>query len=254
MLTGTIFHGTKVSIRTWVMVFFEMCLSKNGVAAREVERKYGVCSRTAWHMMHRIREAMKADALAQTMTGTILADETWIGGDAKNRHANRPLPAPVPVQPGDRAGHFRSDKTPVLSLINKETGEVRSRVVPNVTGASLLKVINEHVNVPASDLHTDDSTSYNQIGPLFRTHQTVNHSHKEYVRGNVTTNHLEGYFSQLKRSIDGTHHHVSVEHLPRYLAEFDFRYSTRKMSDAARMSVLAGRVAGKRLTYQRITS
>ncbi len=89
VLTGTIFHGTKVPIRTWVLVIFEMCASKNGVAAREVERKYGVCARTAWHMMHRIREAMKNDTLVATMRGTIVADETWIGGDPKNRHESK---------------------------------------------------------------------------------------------------------------------------------------------------------------------
>lgn len=112
VLTGTLFHGTKIPLRTWVLVIFEMCASKNGVAAREVERKYGVCPRTAWHMLHRIREAMKGDGLLETMRGTIIADETWIGGDPQNRHGANPrqpyTPKPiVPFRPSveDRQDH-----------------------------------------------------------------------------------------------------------------------------------------------------
>jgi transposase-like protein len=140
----------------------------------------------------------------------------------------------------------------VLSLINTTTGEVRSRVIPDVTGASLRKVMSQHIDMTGSVLYTDGWRPYFAIGKEFQRHEYVDHDGGEYVRGEVTTNQAEGYFSQLKRSIDGTHHHVSVEHLPRYLAEFDFRYTTRKMSDTARMGVLMGRVGGRRLTYKRI--
>jgi hypothetical protein len=123
-----------------------------------------------------------------------------------------------------------------------------------VTGATLAKAISEQVDVTASHLHTDSWVGYHQIGEQIVLHETVNHRQGEYVRGNVTTNHAEGYFSQLKRGIDGTHHYVSREHLPRYLAEFDFRYSTRKMSDAARMMKLVGQTTGRRLTYRSASS
>lgn len=106
-------------------------------------------------------------------------------------------------------------------------------------------------NVAAdATLHTDEGKPYVKLGRQYGDHQTVNHHKGEYVREGVTTNHAEGYFSQLKRSIDGTHHHVSVEHLPRYLAEHDFRYSTRKMTDAQRADQLVGQVGGRRLTYK----
>lgn len=249
VLTGTIFHGTKVPLRTWVLVVFEMCASKNGIAAREVERKYGVCARTAWHMMHRIREAMTNDVLITTMRGTIVADETWIGGNPVNRHQRRYV-EPVPVIPGE---NLLTDKTNVLSLVNAETGEVRSRIIPDVSGATLRKVIAEQVDMAGSVLHTDQSKSYLPLAAEFIAHEAVNHSEGEYVRGVVSTNKAENYFSQLKRSIDGTHHRISREHLPRYLAEFDYRFSTRKMSDTARMHALMGRVAGRRLSYKRIT-
>lgn len=250
VLTGTVFHGTRVPLRAWVLVIFELCASKNGVAAREIERKYGVCPRTAWFMMHRIREAMKGDLLLETMRGTIVADETWIGGNPKNRHASR-KGGPTRLTPGH--GNVHTDKTPVLSLINARTGEARSAIVPNVTGATLRKVIAQHVDMAGSILHTDSSASYSGIGQEFIAHAAVNHHEGEYVRGDVSTNKAENFFSQLKRSLDGTHHHVSVEHLPRYLAEFDYRYSTRKMDDIHRMRALMGHVGGRRLTYKRIT-
>ncbi len=146
------------------------------------------------------------------------------------------------------------NKTAVLSLVSRETGEVRSTVVNDVTGATLRKAIGEQVDVPAATLHTDASGPYKMIGTEFAGHRSVDHRDREYVRyegdGFVTTNHAEGYFSQLKRSLDGTHHHVSAQHLPRYLAEFDFRYSTRKLSDSARLDRLMGQTAGRRLTYK----
>lgn len=251
VLTGTVMHGTHIPIRTWVFVLFEMVSNKNGVAAREVERRYDLTPKAAWFLTHRIREGMRLGSLAEAMTGTIVADETFIGGEPKNRHANRPnASAPVPVRPGENK---HTDKVPVLSLINKDTGEVRSRVIPDVTGATLGKAIAAQVNASGSHLHTDSWVGYGQIGRQFQSHGTVNHREGKYVRGNVTTNHAEGFFSQLKRSIDGTHHHVSVEHLGRYLNEFDFRYSTRKMNDTERLNRLMGQVGGRRLTYRSVS-
>lgn len=142
---------------------------------------------------------------------------------------------------------------PVLSLVNKETGEVRSAVVPDVTGATLRKVIAEQVDMANSTLHTDAAPSYRQLGQEFEDHQWVDHSSYEYVRGAVSTNPAEGFFSQLKRSLDGTHHHVSREHLHRYLAEFDFRFSTRELSDPQRLMRMVGQAAGRRLSYEPLT-
>jgi len=243
VLTDTIMKGTKASVRTWVLVFFEMCVAKNGVSAREVERKHGVCPRTAWFMCHRLRAAMSGgDTLLDTMRGIIVSDETWIGGDPKWMHANK--------RPG-RQGV--TDKTPVLSLINAVTGEVRSKVIPNVTGATLRKVIAEQVDIANSQLQTDEWSGYIQLGTEFASHSTVNHSAGQYVHNGTSTNMAEGYFAQLKRSLDGTHHHVSKEHLHRYLGEFDFRYSTCKMSDGGRMRILAKQMEG-RLSYKRVVA
>jgi transposase-like protein len=243
VLTGTVMHATKIPVRTWVLVIFDMISAKNGMSAREVERKYGVTIKTAWHMLHRIRCAMGSEnKLIETMTGTIVADETWIGGDPKWRHAK------------DRQGvQGSTEKTPVLSLINAVTGEVRSQVLPWVTANTLRKAISEHINAAASELQTDAAQHYIGIGKEFASHHSVNHSAGEYVSRTTgaSTNMAEGFFAQLKRSIDGTHHHVSIKHLPRYVGEFDFRYSTCKMSDYGRMRTLATRMEG-RLSYGRL--
>lgn len=144
------------------------------------------------------------------------------------------------------------------SLIDTATLEVRSRVIPDITGATLRKAIAEQVDMSNSVLYTDESSSYKILGREFAAHETVNHAQDEYVRYEgdrvITSNDAENFFSQLKRSIDGTHHHVSATHLPRYLAEFDFRHSTRMVSDYARMRRLIGQVHGKRLTYKRVTA
>jgi transposase-like protein len=257
---GTMMHGTRIPIRTWVMVFFEMASSKNGVSACEIERKYGMCPRSAWFLMHRIRESMKSDALIATMRGTIVADETWIGGNPMrmNRKTRARLDARrmTPERrnaPGSGKGLIETAKTPVLSLINAGTGEIRSRVVPRVTGANLRKVISEHVDMAGSVLWTDEANFYDQIGREFIRHATVNHHDRVYVGDDGQgTNKLENFFSQLKRSLDGTHHRVSKEHLPRYLAEFDYRHSTRELSDSERMAEMVKRGEGRRLTYKRV--
>jgi transposase-like protein len=162
VLVGTIFHGSKISIRTWVLVVLEMCAAKNGVSAREVERKYDLTPKTAWFMLHRIREAMKGDPLRGLLAGTILADETWVGGDPKNRHADDPRPH----QQG------RTDKQPVMALVDYETREVRSRVIPDVTGNTLHQVLWENVDHTRSQLWTDEAPTYWNIGQHFDSHHT----------------------------------------------------------------------------------
>lgn len=137
----------------------------------------------------------------------------------------------------------------MLTLINKDTGEARSRVIANVKSSTLAKALAEQVDMAGSVLHTDAGMGYRQVGHEFMRHEFVDHSSYEYVRGDVSTNRAEGFFGQLKRSLDGTHHHISREHLHRYLGEFDYRYTTREMNDGQRMLDLMGRTGGKRLTY-----
>jgi transposase-like protein len=238
VLTGTIFHGTKIPVRTWVFVVFEMASSKNGVSAREIERKYGLTPKSAWFMVHRIREAMKREPMAGLLTGRVVVDETYIGGKPKNRHNHKP---------GRQGQH---DMTPVVALVSRETGEVVSKVLPNVTGENLAEAMRGEVEPARVVLHTDKGKQYVILGRSFKGHETVDHHAGEYVRGDVSTNQAEAFFSQLKRSIDGTHHHVSVDHLHRYLAEFAFRHTYRKDSDTERMARIVSQTGGRRLMYR----
>ncbi len=233
VLVGSIFEGTKIPISKWLLAIHMMCSGKNGVAAHELHRQLGITYKSAWFLAHRIRYAMARSPLADRLTGTIEADEAYLGGRGKRRG-----------RPG-----ADSPKTPVFSLVQRD-GEVRSTVVANVTGATLGQILKENVD-PSATLHTDEYAVYKQPGRGFAAHQTVTHKKGEYVRGDVTTNRVEGYFSQLKRSIDGTHHRVSREHLHRYLSEFDFRYNTRKVTDGERTTRMIQQSAGKRLTYER---
>jgi transposase-like protein len=131
VLTGTIFHGTKIPVRTWVFLIFEFASSKNGISAREIERKYGLTPKSAWFAMQRLREAMKLEPIAGLLSGIVIADETWYGGKPSNRHGHK----------RQNRLQGQTDKTPIFSLVCRQTGEVRSQAVPNVRGHNLRKAV-----------------------------------------------------------------------------------------------------------------
>jgi transposase-like protein len=197
-ITGTVMHGTKISVRKWLFVFYEMCANKNGIAAREIERKYDLTAKSAWFMTQRVREAMKRDPFASALRGTIVADETFFGGVSANKHRQGKPPHHGPQGKGARTG-VQYNKTAVLSLIDTTSGEVRSAVVPNVTGATLKKAIAEQVDIGGSTLQTDAAMAYRELGREFISHEYVDHSEWEYVRYEgdrvITSNQAEGYFS-----------------------------------------------------------
>jgi len=166
------------------------------------------------------------------LTGTVEADETYLGG----------------VRHGMKQG-YRGNKTPVVALVERG-GRVRSMVMGNVTGRNLRQVLREHVDSGAI-LMTDENPAYLAPGRSFAAHHTVNHSAKEYARGIVNTNTIEGYFSILKRGIDGIYHHVDKSYIPQYLGEFDFRYNHRNITDGQRTVVGLRKASGKRLMLRR---
>ncbi len=234
-LVGTIFHGTKIELRKWLAAIYLMCSAKNGVSAHEIHRDLDVSYKSAWYMCHRIREAMTREPMTSMLRGTIQADETYVGGKK-------------------RPGRDAKPKNAVVSVL-EQGGRVRSRAVPNVTSDSLFETVLDSADPKGSRLFTDEHRGYQDVGSFFENgHEKVWHSGGEYARGEVTTNHVEGYFSRLKRSLNGTYLHVSKEHLHRYLGEFDFRWNTRKMSDGQRMKELFGHVMGRRITYFLTTS
>lgn len=232
---GTVMERSHIPLAKWALAFRLMAASKKGMSAHQLGRMLGITYKSAWFMAHRIREAM-GEPKPGPIGGTnkvVEADETYVGGKAKNRaYAKKP-----PV------------KQAVVSLVERE-GEVRSFHVANVSSANLRPILVKHVS-RASYLMTDESTVYPKTGSEFSGHSTVNHSANEYVRlgGFVHTNAAEGYFSIFKRGIYGVYHHVSEAHLHRYLSEFDFRYNRRKVSDTERTADAVRGIEGKRLTY-----
>jgi transposase-like protein len=250
VLIGTIFEGTKIPLSKWLMGIYLMSAGKNGVAALELQRDLGITYKSAWFMVHRIREAM-ANLGSGKFVGTIVADETWIGGNPRYKHGKHDEDAAPVVLTGARPNQ-KTDKTPVLSIVNVETGEVRSTVVTDVSGPTLRKVMTDQVDMANSHLMTDEAKAYKTFSGEWISHQSVNHSNGEYVRKGVSTNKAENFFSQMKRSLDGTHHGVSPEHLQRYATEFSFRYGHRKMTDGERATTMLVRGQGVRLSYQRL--
>lgn len=243
VLVGTIFESTKVPASKWLLAMWLMAAGKNGVSSKELQRHLNVSYQTAWHMSHRLREAMTREPLKSLWRDTVVSDESWVGGEPKNwSNKKRALPRDQ-----------WTEKTPVVALVNKRTGEVRAKVLPVVNRRNLAKMLSETVVPHESHLQTDASSMYKTIGPAFLSHETVNHSRSEYYRNGITTNQAESFFSQLKRSIDGTHHNVSKEHLQRYASEFEFRWNTRELTDPERVQALVDRASGKRLSYRPLT-
>ena len=231
---GTVMERSKIPLCKWVLAAQLMASSKKGMSAHQLHRMLGTTYETAWFLFHRLRECA-IDPKRGPIGGenkVVEADETYIGGKAKNKAFGPP-----------------PKKHAVFSLVERG-GEVRSFHVTNVNSKTLRPIIVKTAS-RKSYLMTDESTVYPKIGREFAGHGTVNHSAKEYVRGSFWyTNTVESYFALLKRGVYGTFHSLSEAHLYRYLAEFDFRHNTRAMSDAERGDELLKGAKGKRLVYQ----
>jgi transposase-like protein len=211
---STPFDRTRTPLHDWFFVMFQFCASRNGVAAKEVERQLGVTYKTAWRMCHQIREYMgqvDGDGPIGGAGEHVEIDEAFIGGSVKGKGAG-----------------FRGNKTTVVAMIERG-GECVTRVVTDLRQVAMHRLIQDHVN-PGSTINTDLFASYRNISLKGYRHQTVDHKAGQYVgRNGATVNSVEGFWSQLKRAINGTHIHVSGKHLPKYLAEFEYRHNMRNL-------------------------
>lgn len=233
----SIFEDSHIPLRKWVAAFYMVCCSKKGVSALQLMRMLDIGSyRSAWFMVHRIRWAMRQEPVGAALSGTVEADETWVG--------------PKRRQGPNRKNRWQDNKTPVMALIQRD-GPMRVRVMDKVTKANLKQALDDSVSSSAA-LMTDQYPAYKLITGRFKGgHHTVDHSRGEYARGDVHCNTAESFFALLKRGIHGTFHHVSREHLHRYADEFAWRFSARKVSDSERTEAALQGVAGKRLFYRR---
>ncbi|MFI5168048.1 MAG: IS1595 family transposase [Thermoanaerobaculales bacterium] len=228
---GTIFEDSHIPLNKWLFATDLICSSKKGISAHQLHRMLGLTYKSAWFMAHRIRYAMEGALPTARLTGIVEADETYVGGKSR----------------GGKRGRGAEKKVPVFTMIARD-GAARSFLVGNVKGSTLKGLIRAHV-VETAHIMTDNFGAYKGLEKFFAGHGVVDHN-KEYVRGIIHTNFAESFFSLLKRGILGTFHHVSEQHLQRYLAEFDFRWNARKIEDAERSELAIKGSNGRRLMFR----
>ena len=234
--TGTVMERSHVPLHKWLLATHIMAASKKGMSAKQMERMLGVTYKTAWFLCHRIREAMDGANPTAPLGGPgkiVEADETWVGGKAKNRAFREP-----------------AKKKIVLTLVERD-GHARSFHVPNINAKTLKGLIFTNVD-RKSDLMTDGGKGYQVMHYYFNSHGIVEHSARQYADGGKHSNTAENFFSIFKRGVIGTYHHMSEAHLGRYLAEFDLRANTRDLSDGERATEILRGGIGRRLTYRRV--
>jgi len=233
---GTIFEKSPVPLDKWLTAMWLIANSKNGISSYAIHRGIGVTQKTAWFMLHRIRAAMHNGSV-QKLSGEIEADETYIGGLARNMHKSK--------REAKIHGTGGMDKTAVMGLLERH-GEVRTVVVPNTKKVVVQGQVRKHV-APGSAVYTDSLASYKGLEPDF-VHKFVDHAEK-YVEGRVHTNGLENFWSLTKRCVKGTYVSIAPFHTFRYLDEEAFRFNTRKQTDGERFNQVLRQTSGRRLNY-----
>jgi transposase-like protein len=247
---GTVMERSHAKLTQWAVAFTMGAASKKGFSAHQLHRQLGCQYNTAWFLHHRVMEAMRQGGLDLPPLGgegqVVEADETYFG-NVEDRQPSKGRRG-RPFTKSGKAGV--GGKRAVVTLVERG-GKVRSFHVPRADKATVAKIVADNIH-HESRLHTDESRLYTGADQLFAAHETVNHSRKEYARGDVTTNSAEGYFSIFKRGMKGVYQHCSEKHLHRYLAEFDFRYNHREalgFNDETRTEAAVRSAEGKRLTY-----
>ena len=236
---GTALERSKVPLRKWVFAIYLEMTSLKGVSSMKLHRDIGVTQKTAWFMLHRIREAWAAER-ASVFSGPVEADETYVGGKRKNMsNAKRKAMKGT----GPAAG-----KAVVVGAKDRETKRVSALVIEHTDAPTLQGFVREHAE-PGATVFTDESKSYGGLGRDF-DHEAVNHSTGEYVRGMAHTNGIESFWAMLKRAHKGVYHQISPKHLQRYVSEFAGRHNVRDKDTIDQMGAVVTGMVGKRLMYR----
>lgn len=236
--TGTIFERSHVPLHKWIYAMYLLVTARKGISSLQLSKQIGITQKSAWFVLHRLREAC-GDELTK-LQGIVEIDETYVGGIEANKHESKKL----------KAGRGTVGKAPVLAM-RERGGRTVAVPVENTDKGTIQDAIIQRVQV-GSTLHTDEAGAYADMGGLFFTHESINHSEGEYVRDGVTTNGVESVFAVLKRGLIGVYHHASKKHLGRYVDEFAFRLNDGRVQrhTLERLESFMGGTKGKRLTYK----
>src|ERR1039457_7072508 len=234
--TGTLFHDTHLPLDKWFMTVALMVNAKKGLSAFQLKRDLGIAYKTAWYLSHRVRKAMELVELAdaEPLTGTVEADETYMGSKKYDKRRKR----------------AKNDKERVFGLVERDA-RAKPLHIPAVNRYHVIDKLKDNIAVDASALYTDDSALYDRLPANIQKHEIVNHSAKEWVRGDVHTGTIDGYWGLLKRGIIGSFHQISIKQLHRYLSEFQFRWNNREAQDMFAL-VVAALVIGSAMPYAKL--
>jgi len=235
--TATVFDNTKIPLQKWFLALYVISSHKKGISSHQLARDITVTQKSAWFLLHRLRYAFDHPKFKEALGDIVEIDETYMGGEYKNKHADKKLKS--------TQGRSTKDKKPVLGMLERNK-YVIAQVVDDTKQNTVLPIIVHNV-IPGTFVMTDEYNAYNALSFAYN-HMRVNHGAKEYVNGMAHTNGMENFWSHLKRGIDGIYHWVSVKHLQVYVDEFSLRYNIRELTTASRFDLILANIAG-RLTY-----
>lgn len=241
-LTGSIYQSSKVSLQVWLCAVYVVTAHKKGISSVQLAKDLGVTQKTAWYLIHRIREMLK-DKFPEALNNIVEVDETYIGGRIKNRHKK----VRQEVKAKGKLSSHTYNKTGVMGLLERNSKLKVQVIDSNVQ--TLREMVKSHVS-PDATIMTDSLNAYSLLKNDFKVHEVIKHDQDEYVRGYVHTNSIEGFFSQLKRSIYGIYHQVSPKHLQRYCDENAYRFNSRDLKDADRFTLAVARCGGSQISYK----